>query len=61
MTRRQFNLLLVTALNEQSREIVRRLYAQGRGERDRAGKLAPDKTPKIRGKGAGVLTKKPRG
>ena len=57
MTRRQFNLLLVTALNEQSREIVRRLYAQGRGERDRAGKLAPTtgtKTPKVRGKGTGA-------
>ena len=55
MTRRQFALLLATALNEQSREIARRLYAQPhRGKRDRA-KLAPvapgtapTKTPKKR-------------
>ena len=53
MTRRQFNLLLVTALNVQSREIVRRLYA-----RPQRGKLAPNKTTKICGKGRDVTTKK---
>ena len=61
MTRRQFNLLLVTALNEQSRQIARILYAKQphRGERNRA-KLAPTtgtKTPKVRGKGRAVATK----
>ena len=54
MTRREFSLLLLGALNEQSRALVRRLYARGhRGERDRGGKLAPPptvatrKTPKV--------------
>ena len=63
MTRRQFLIILAGAADERSREIARALYAKQphRGERDRVGKLAPDKTPKIRGKGAGVLTKKPRG
>ena len=59
MTRRELLLLLTAAANEPSKEIIRRLYAQGRGRRDR-GKLAPTtgtKTPKVRGKGAGVLTK----
>jgi len=59
VTRREFGLLLAGALNEQSRQIIRAIYAQGRGRRDR-GKLAPTtgtKTPKVRGKGAGVLTK----
>ena len=47
MTRREFTLLLVTALNEQSRQIARDLYARGRrGERDRRGKLAPTVAPK---------------
>ena len=59
MTRRELLLLLTAAANEPSKEIIRRLYAQGRGRRDR-GKLAPTtgtKTPKIRRKGATVATK----
>ena len=57
MTRREFVLLLAGALNEQSRQIIRALYARPkRGER-RAGKLAPDKTPKVRRKGRAVATK----
>lgn len=57
MTRREFGLLLAGALNEQSRQIIRAIYARGhRGERS-AGKLAPtvatgtapNKTPKVRG------------
>ena len=55
MTRREFAVLLVGAWNEQSRQIIRALYARGhRGERGRAGKLAPPptvaprKTPKKR-------------
>jgi len=54
MTRRELLLLLTAAANEQSRQIIRRLYAQDRGRRDR-GKLAPTvapgtapaKTPKV--------------
>ena len=60
MTRREFGLLLAGALNESSRAIIRALYAQPhRGDRNRAGKLAPapPKTPKVRGKGATVATK----
>ena len=53
MTRRELLLLLTAAANEPSKEIIRRLYAQGRGRRDR-GKLAPTvaprKTPKVRRK-----------
>ena len=58
MTRREFVLLLTAAANEQSRSLIRQLYARGphRGER-RAGKLAPDKTPKVRRKGRAVATK----
>ena len=43
MTRREFVLLLAAAANEQSRALVRRLYAQPqRGER--RAKLAPPPT-----------------
>ena len=49
MTRREFVLLLTAAANEQSRALIRQLYARPhRGERDRA-KLAP-KAPKKRRK-----------
>ena len=45
MTRRDLLLLLTAAANEQSRQIIRRLYAQDRGRRDRVGKLAPTVAP----------------
>lgn len=53
MTRREFTLLLVTALNEQSRQIARDLYARGPRRGERRAKLAPpptvaSKTPKKR-------------
>ena len=47
VTRREFGLLLAAAWNEQSRAIIRALYARPRrGERDRA-KLAPPKHRKF--------------
>lgn len=46
MTRRDLLLLLAAAANEQSRALIRQLYARPhRGER-RAGKLAPTAAPK---------------
>ena len=63
MTRRDLLLLLAAAANEQSRALIRQLYARPRrGERDRAKlapppTVAPGKTPKIRGKGRAVATK----
>jgi len=62
VTRREFVLLLAAAANEQSRALIRSLYAQPqRGER--RAKLAPpptvtpDKSTKIRRKGRAVATK----
>lgn len=49
MTRREFALLLASALNEQSRTIIRTLYARPhRGDRNRAGKLPPPPAQKHR-------------
>ena len=57
MTRRQFLTLLTGALNEQSREIARTLYARPRqrGERNRA-KLATQ-APTVAPKSAKVRRK----
>lgn len=63
MTRREFVLLLTAAANEQSRSLIRQLYARGPHRGERSAKLAPpptvapDKSTKIRRKGRAVATK----